>query len=254
MSTSTSKLSKLLISPQRLANVINWKRASGSTLMCLDITSDRIGIAIASHTRTENTVTHLNALSYKSKPRTQKELVTKIVQSIQDFTKDQRIDGFLVNWPLESDGRFGKSCGKVLHLLDHFAEQKVLSKRIPFALWDGRDVLSANYGISPVEKQSPPDEWGRSVTFALKPPKTLTEYKHNPYSSRDPSNIISEDSSDAAVLLEDYVDCHFDDHLKESTHHNDRKVSPVAAVFRKAFNYHFDSYESQGAYIQAALL
>jgi len=251
---SASKLSKLLISPQRLANVINWKRASGSTIMCLDITSDRIGIAIASHTRTENTVRHLTALPSKSKPRNQKEVNDQIVQSIQEFTKHQKIDGFLVNWPLESDGRFGKSCGKVLHLLDHFAENKVLSTRIPFALWDGRDVISASHGVSPMGKSSPPDEWGRSLTFALKPPKTLTEYSHNEHTSHDPSKVTSKDSSDAAVLLEDYIDCHFDNHLEDDDYYHDRKVSNVAAAFRKAFNYHFDSYESQGAYIQSALL
>jgi len=249
MPTST-KLSKLLVSPQRLANVINWKRASGSTIMCLDITSDRIGLAIANHTRTENIVCHLNPLSSKSSPRSQKEVNTQITQTVQNFANDHKIDGFVVNWPLESDGRFGNSCGKVLHLLDFFAEQKLLSKKVPFTLWDGRDVLAASHNTC-VVKQSLPDEWGRSSTFALKPSEALTEYKHSENSSNLKSTT-SDDSSDATVLLEDYIDCHFDNHVSEKPKHG--KVSHVAVAFRKAFNYHFDSYESQGAYIQTQLL
>jgi len=247
MSTS-SKLSKLIISPTRLANVINWKRASGSTTMCLDISSDRIGLATASHTRTENTVYHLNAIPYRTSPRTLTEVNTKISQTIQEFTKSKKIDGFLVNWPLESDGRFGKPCGKILHLLDFLADQKLISKKIPFTLWDGRDVLATSHGTR-IIKQNPPDEWGRSITFALKPPKTLTEYKHSENVS---NSTTSEDSSDAAVLLEDYINCHFDNDSIEKAQHG--KVSHVAAAFRKAINYQFDSYESQGAYIQAQLL
>jgi len=246
MATS-SKLTKLIISPQRLANVIDWKRASGSTIMCLDITSDRVGLAIASHTRTENTVCHLNPLSYKTSPRTQREVKTQIAQTIQDFTNNNKIDGFLVNWPMESDGSFGKPCGRVLHLLDFFAEQKLLTKKIPFALWDGRDVLATSHGAS-IVKQSPPDEWGRSLTFAIKPPKTLTEYKH----SENALNSTNSKDSDAAVLLEDYIHCHFDNHNSVKPQHG--KVSRVAAAFRKAFNDQFDSYESQGAYIQVQLL
>lgn len=247
MSTS-SNLSKLIISPRRLANVINWKRSSGSTTMCLDIASDRIGLATASHTRTENTVCHLSTLSYKTSPKTIKEVNAKIAENIQEFNKNNRIDGFLINWPLESDNRFGKQCGKVLHLLDFLAGEKLISKRIPFTLWDGRDALATSHGTQ-ITKQNPPDEWGRSVSFALKPPKTLTEYKH----SENISNTISsEDSSDAGVILEDYICCHFDNKKIEKDQHG--KVSRVAAAFRDAINYQFDSYESHGAYIQAQLL
>ena len=212
--------------------------------MCLDIKSDRIGLAVASHTLSDDLVEQRNVLAYKSRPRTQKEVNHQIIQSIKDYTKHQKIDGFLINWPLESDGRFGKQCGKVLHLLDYFAEYKLVSKRVPFALWEGR--------VSSKGLQSPPDKWGRSVTFALKPPKNLTEYNHNENSSHDSSKITNEDSSRAADLLEDYIDSHFVDRCDQKYHH-DRSRKPVA-VIRETSNYHFDNYESNGAYIQSALL
>ena len=213
--------------------------------MCLDIKSDRIGLAVASHTQSEDIVDYHNVLAYKSRPRTQKEINDQIVRSIQDYRKHRKIDGFLINWPLESDGRFGKQCGKVLHLLDHFAEHKLVSKRVPFTLWEGR--------VSSKGLQSPPDKWGRSVTFALKTPKNLTEYNHNEKSSHDSSKLTNADSFRAAALLDDYIDSHFVDRYDNKYHH-DHKVRNATVEFRKTSNYHFDNYESKGACIQSALL
>jgi hypothetical protein len=37
------------------------------------------------------------------------------------ISKDNKVSGFIVGWPLEPSGRPGAACGRVLHILDFLA-------------------------------------------------------------------------------------------------------------------------------------
>jgi len=241
-------LSKYLVSPQKLCNIIDWKRTCRSTIMSLDIKSDRIGVGISSHVGKKDEMFMMNAIQYNSTHtnNTQLERNTRALKEVQSIIEKEKIDGCVVNWPLEFDGRFGKPCGKVLHFLDFLLEHNIISKRCPFVLWTPKFRVA---------KETTIDEWGRSSSFCFKKSSAASVKDYYKY-SEDLSHAekkSSWDSSDALALLYDFLDCHFALESKEEVEENEHKSFACSQLF-DSFHVNFEEYETKGAYIQANLL
>mmetsp|Transcript_18373 Transcript_18373/g.33310 ORF Transcript_18373/g.33310 Transcript_18373/m.33310 type:complete len:238 (-) Transcript_18373:119-832(-) len=194
-----SKLSKTIVTPSKVASILDWNKIGGA-IMSLDINSERIGVAIAEHPNRNNAIYELNPIQASSKK--QVDLTSKFIEELATIVKNHKVCAFVVNWPLQPEGRMGKSCGKVLHTLDSIANQstKVLSASRPFTLLDDRNV---NLIIK--TDDLPPDYWGRSPVFSRvpSPPRDVL------VSSERPGHRTSCDSTVAAELLKNFIDVNF---------------------------------------------
>jgi len=177
--------------------------------MSVEVTSDRIGIAIARHPDTSSTVHKMEPIRFKEMLGVRK-IDKDIVSKLESMATEHNVCAFVVGWPLQPDGRMGAPCGKVLHLLDELAAKsdKFFTKDRPFTLWDDRDIPRENIDVSSMKLNvPPPDEWGRSVMFSRVRPRSDEPI----YLSRELGNHpTSEDSSMAAEILEMFIEKNYD--------------------------------------------
>jgi len=85
--------------------------------------------------------------------------------------------------------------------LQKFTEQKVISNSLPIAFWDARKELMPNS----IVYENPPDKWGRSEAFSLKTIPLESNYMH------DSGRLCSPDSSDAGVVLHNFLSSYFEE-------------------------------------------
>eukprot|EP00978_Attheya_sp_CCMP212_P038411 scaffold190230_cov32-Attheya_sp.AAC.1 len=195
-----SKLSKTIVTPSKVASILDWNKIGGA-IMSLDINSERIGVAIAEHPNRNNAIYELNPIQTSSKK--QVDLASKVIEELETIVKNHKVCAFVINWPLQPEGRMGKSCGKVLHTLDSIANHstKVLSASRPFTLLDDRIV---NHIVK--TDDLPPDYWGRSPVFSRVPSPPRDDVL---VSSERPRHPTSCDSTVAAELLKNFIDVNF---------------------------------------------
>jgi len=216
--------------------------------MGLDITRERIGIAVSEHPehRHGRESIPLNSISLQQdrggalskKSRVNKDLVSELEAAV----RQHRVCAFVVNWPVH-EGRNGEQCGKVLQVLDSVIDQSncVVTRKRPFTLW-------CNYENASFDS-SPPDEWGRSTDFARSP----DYYPGMNYSSKSP--IRQESSANvsmvAANVLDEWVKNHW-----EIDNRMGRATAPKKAQSDSSFfsTHSVDEYNSENACLQSALL
>uniref|UniRef100_A0A7S4ILL3 YqgF/RNase H-like domain-containing protein n=1 Tax=Odontella aurita TaxID=265563 RepID=A0A7S4ILL3_9STRA len=121
-----TKLARCIVPPARLSGIIDWRRG-GSTIMSLDITDRRIGVAIGEHPTPNNLVHKLDAIPYMPcghPPVKRRDENERVALELEKLMKQNKVNAFVVGWPLLADGRPGGPCGKVLHMLDFLAGKK----------------------------------------------------------------------------------------------------------------------------------
>mmetsp|Transcript_1970 Transcript_1970/g.3584 ORF Transcript_1970/g.3584 Transcript_1970/m.3584 type:complete len:259 (+) Transcript_1970:239-1015(+) len=178
-STMASKsLLKVLTTPCKLANALDWRKMSGSTILSLDIHADRIGLAMASHPsgvgfsskQKDNKSQSCHAL--EPIPLSSKKISAEAKQRLADLVKEYKVCGFVVSWPLQKDtGRMGASCGRTLFTLEQLLQvddessssssNNIVTPNRPIVLWDSQHVQPTQV-----------DEFGRSPVFANTSSKT----------------------------------------------------------------------------------
>ena len=235
-----TKLSSALVAPSKVANMLDWRKTVGA-VMALDISTDRIGLAVAEHPEHICESVPLNTLSLcQGRGQASPKTVTKdIISELEGAVRQHRICAFVVKWPV-NEGRMGEECGKVLQVLDSVIDQSnsVVTRKRPFTLW----CNDANAST----ESCPIDEWGRSTDFARAP-----EYFDGMrYSSK--SATRRESSADASVVaatvLDEWVKSHWVIDQKMG-----RATAPKDVKSDFFFSTHsVDEYEN--ASLQAALL
>lgn len=234
-----TKLSSALVSPSKVAGILDWRRSIG-VVMGLDISKDRIGIAVAEHPENFSETLALKSLLL---PRKNRELSRDYIAELEAMVRHHQVCAFVVNWPLH-EGRNGEQCGKTLRILDSIIDQSnsLITRKRPFTLWGNRVISSSSVDSFSV------DEWGRSTDFARAP-----EYVEGMfYSSK---NILSDSKpSDpeviAADLLQDWMKSNWDIDSKMG-----KATPPKTPSSNYVFSAHsVDEYSNQSAYLQAALL
>jgi hypothetical protein len=99
------------------------------SILSMTISRHRISLSLARHPSIEGKhgITTLEPIPYmptdhsilsKAVFHTKKE---KIRAQIGKISKDYKVSGFIIGWPLEPSGRPGAACGRVLHILDFLA-------------------------------------------------------------------------------------------------------------------------------------
>lgn len=242
-----TKLSSALVAPSKVANILDWRKAVGS-VMALDISRDRIGIAVAEHPEMVGEAMPLNPISLVRQDMKRSRVEKELISELEAAVRQHRVCAFVVNWPV-NEGRMGEQCGKVLHVLDYVMDQSnsVVTRKRPFTLW-------CNSADASAFDASPPDEWGRSAVFA-RAPAYLPGMEKNAvsYSSKSALDGSSSQSSSAvaAGVLDEWIKNHWDVDVKMGT----ATTAPKKAHSDFFFSTHsVDEYNSEKAFLQAALL
>lgn len=232
-----TKLSSALVAPSKVANILDWRKAIGA-VMGLDVTRDRIGLAVAEHP--DHSVCKsvpLNPISLWPGGGNDSE---DLLSELEAAVRRHRVCAFVVNWPV-NEGRMGERCGKVLRVLDSVVDRSngVVTRKRPFALWC-RDAGS---------EASPVDEWGRSTDFARAPEyRPEMRYSSKAVEARD-------DASDPSIVAADVLDQWVKNHWEVDHKEVGRAAAPKKAPRDFFFGAHsVDEYTSENASLQAALL
>ena len=170
---SQQLLQKCLTKPCQLAHSLDWKKATGSTLLALDIHADRIGLARCDHPNglrevmgSDDSAASSSCFPLESIPLSKKnKLSPEHKQRLADLVKEEKVRGFIISWPLEKSGKLGAACGRTLHTIDQLLEgQGIVSPNRPLCLWDSQHAQA-----------EPVDSFGRCSSYAQQTPchKTL---------------------------------------------------------------------------------
>ena len=164
---SPTKLSSTLVNSAKVANLLDWRKAVGSSVMAIDITQSCVGVAIAEHPEHNVYYTQTEILQpisllhtqegYRDgasrKRRIKSQVHKDLIFDLEAAVRKHKVCGFVVNWPIH-EGRMGEQCGKVLQVLDSVIEQSnsIVTRKRPFTLWCNSDNASSC-------NQQPIDEW-----------------------------------------------------------------------------------------------
>lgn len=233
-----TKLSSALVSPSKVAGILDWRRSIG-VVMGLNITRDRIGIAVAEHPENFAETIAIKSLSISGKNR---DLSHDAVAELEGLVRQHQVCAFVVNWPL-NEGRTGEKCGKTLQVLDSLIDQSssLITRKRPFTLWSSDTSTNSTDSFFV-------DNWGRSADFARAPMYS----EGMSYSSKNVFIDLnkSEPASKAADVLQDWIKANWV---------VDFKLGKATPPKKPASNYFFsahsvDEYNSESACLQSALL
>jgi RNase H-fold protein (predicted Holliday junction resolvase) len=233
-----TKLSNALVSPSKVAGILDWRRSVG-VVLGLNIARDRIGIAVAEHPENFSETTPLKSLSL---PRKNQGLSRDAIAELEAIVRKHHVCAFVVNWPL-NEGRAGEQCGKTLQILDSLVDKSnaLITRKRPFTLWGKCSSLPSCDSFTI-------DEWGRSADFARAP-------EYFPGMSYSSKNVFvdassSDSASVAAEVLQDWIKSNWivDHEMGKAT----APEKPIGNFFFSAHS--VDEYNSERACVKAALL
>lgn len=204
---SAKKLAKCIVSSYRVTSVLDWKKHS---ILSLVIRDNQVDLALAGTVNDERIIYPLKTITNKNNSNSPKDGIENneiqkraqfkkhLCIELEKIVRDNRVGGFVVNWPIRLDGRCGKSCGKVLHILDYLVgtsstnssknEKSLINVNRPLAFWDEVEI---NPSLQV-------DEWGRSEVFS-RTPALCSEHIVNPDDEKD---LIESPPNNAALILE----------------------------------------------------
>ena len=232
---SPTKLSRYLVTPSRVASLMDWKATLGTgAVMALDINRDRIGVAVASHPNSSSGVATARTLDPILLPRKRSASTSAaaaatstaqashphhdLLSHLEEVAAREQVCGVIVRWPLQDGGRMGAQCGRILYQLDNFVaadsgkKRTLIGKNRPFALYDDRP-LTRGQAIEIDDSMDMPDEWGRHSSFsrvpemaALGAERGRATVQISPHKTNDNAQ---DDQEMAAKILQDFLNGHF---------------------------------------------
>lgn len=231
---SPTKLSRYLVTPSRVASLMDWKATLGTgAVMALDINRDRIGVAVASHPNGSSGVATARTLDPILLPRKRSASTSTAtaqashphhdhpLSHLEEVAAREQVCGVIVRWPLQDGGRMGAQCGRILYQLDNFVassttggqKRTLIGKNRPFALYDDRP-LTRGQGIEIDDSMDMPDEWGRHSSFsrvpemaALGAERGRATVQISPHKSNN--NAAQDDDEMATKILQDFLNINF---------------------------------------------
>lgn len=219
--------------------------------MALDIGCERVGIALAAHSSVNKIIYPQKEIEYYGKTSIIEKNKPKdfVLAEIGKIVKEKEVCAFIVTWPLEPNRRFGKSCGRVLHILDQLSlssSEPLLSHNRPFVLWEEGIVSASSDRV---------DKWGRSVIFSQIP--SVHQKIYSSEMGNDSMNIG--DSLAASNILADFMNTQCRDQGIDEVYHVHDSTSNEKTLSDHGFNgmIHEDilnDYQSNNSYIQSNIL
>lgn len=195
---------KVLTTPSKVANSLDWRKATGGTIATIDVHASRIGITISEHPDTIPSSSPPPSKCSYSLPIREKglhKIPTSSRQQLVNLVNEHKVCGFVVSWPLQSDtGLMGASCGRTLYAIEELiktppndsggvkykTQRSVFSPNRPICLWSGMESEQGNT-----------DAFGRSSVYARTSRKT--EYCASKEQYHEDESIV------AANIWEDFV-------------------------------------------------
>mmetsp|Transcript_30506 Transcript_30506/g.89185 ORF Transcript_30506/g.89185 Transcript_30506/m.89185 type:complete len:305 (+) Transcript_30506:173-1087(+) len=236
MSRSPTKLGRYLVTPGRVASLMDWKATLGAgTVMALDISRDRIGVAVAPHPSSSGAgVATARTLDPILLPRKRSASTSAShsapasgehpdhpLSHLEEVAAREQVCGVIVRWPLQDGGRMGAQCGRILYQLDNFVassstdnstKRSLIGKNRPFALYDDRP-LTRGQAIDIDDSTEMPDEWGRHSSFSRVPDMAGIGVRRGratvQVSPHKTSNNEDDEEEMAAKILQDFLNGHF---------------------------------------------
>lgn len=245
---SSSKLAKCIANPQKIIRLLEWNKNNAGVVMALDIGRERIGLALTTHSSEENIIYPEKPIEYFNRTNSRDQIKTKeqILDEVHNIIEENRVCAFVVSWPIQTNGRIGKSCGRVLHFLDYFADSSkpLISPNHPFALWEEGEVASSAVSV---------DKWGRSEIFSRIPSAQQKIYN----SGMNLNDIKSGDSWVASHMLKDFLESQYcangDDEVYRIK--NDTCDKSYIHGLSSSIDENFlENYESNSTFLQPNLL
>lgn len=228
---SPTKLSRYLVTPSRVASLMDWKATLGTgAVMALDINRDRIGVAVASNPNSSSGVATARTLDPILLPRKRSASTSAAaaqashphhdhpLSHLEEVAAREQVCGVIVRWPLQDGGRMGAQCGRILYQLDNFVaadsgkKRTLIGKNRPFALYDDRP-LTQGQAIEIEDSMDMPDEWGRHSSFSRVPEMAALGAERGratvQISPHKPNDNDQDDEEMAAKILQDFLNGHF---------------------------------------------
>uniref|UniRef100_A0A7S1ZP92 YqgF/RNase H-like domain-containing protein n=1 Tax=Trieres chinensis TaxID=1514140 RepID=A0A7S1ZP92_TRICV len=218
--SAATKLGKCFVSPSRVASILDWK-AMDSAVMAVDFSGKHVGVAVAGHPARGSVSCLLTSSEKKSQPS------DELFGQLEDLVKEHKVCALVVGWPLQAEGRPGKPCGRVLHVLDRIVQRKgsMLSKARPFTLWDDRSEVTDNDR----NDDDVPDEWGRSVSFSCTPSVKHDDQILISKVRYARSDSLTDSSNRATDILSKFLDSHWECSDLGQIGHRDSTSMPSVA-------------------------
>jgi RNase H-fold protein (predicted Holliday junction resolvase) len=173
-------IDNFLTASNKVAHALDWRKVSGSILN-ISIKKNKIGLAVASHPCFEDPIQQLPSIPLETETvQNRKFLKSFVVDELSNVVQDFQVCGMVVSWPVETEGRCGSQCGRVLHTLDQLTAQSetLVSSSRPICLWDPEhNVLY------------PEDEWGRAAAYSKASARTFHKASKEPYEDHTPAAL-----------------------------------------------------------------
>lgn len=211
---ATKQLMRVLASPSKVANALDWRRSTGGAIATLDIHADRIGVRISQHPENNsNNIMKQQDYSLPVTPRGRTKIPESTRQQLSDLVHQHKVCGFVVAWPLQQDtGLMGAACGRTLFAIEELLRtdldtnastetqnasvRPVFAPNRPLCLWDS----------SHSDQQQSTDVFGRSPLYARTSDKTTHLASREQYHQ--------DESVEGSGIWNDFVKTHWPDNHK----------------------------------------
>lgn len=158
MMSARKSLANFLTSPCKIAHTLDWRKASGGSILSMSIGRDSIDLAVAQHPKeSEEGPRSLPSVPIDFEFANRKRVLSAdVAGEIGRIASDFQVCGTIVSWPVQQEGWAGAPCGRVLFTLEQLASART------GAINNVRKVCLWNVS----HKSFPSDEWGRNPSYA----------------------------------------------------------------------------------------
>lgn len=227
---STEALMKVLTTPTKIANALDWKKQVGGSIATIDVHADRIGLTISKHPSSAGAAKQQRMQEQQqSKPvlsfnipmrrKGKRKVPDSSRQQLSELVRENNVCGFVVSWPVQSDtGLMGAACGRTLHAIEELLEPPTpTSSSSESSATSSEDnsstsnddgssaaVFTSNRKLclwDGVHMEQPPvDKFGRSSVYSR-----TCDYKHHQATTKvDGSGRILENNYEYRASKEQY--------------------------------------------------
>jgi hypothetical protein len=192
MMSARKSLSNFLTSPCKIAHALDWRKASGGSILSMSIGRESIDLAVAQHPEeSEDGPRSLPSVPVDFEFANRKKILSaNVAGEIGRIASDFQVCGTIVSWPVQQEGWAGAPCGRVLFTLEQLASAKTgaINNVRKVCLWNDS------------HKSLRVDEWGRNPSYAHGTSKSIH------FASRE-QYLCSE--TDAADVWNDFRRVHW---------------------------------------------
>eukprot|EP00531_Pseudo-nitzschia_arenysensis_P004810 CAMPEP_0116135142 /NCGR_PEP_ID=MMETSP0329-20121206/11033_1 /TAXON_ID=697910 /ORGANISM="Pseudo-nitzschia arenysensis, Strain B593" /LENGTH=264 /DNA_ID=CAMNT_0003629923 /DNA_START=56 /DNA_END=850 /DNA_ORIENTATION=+ len=208
--SGSRQLMSVLTTPSKIANALDWRKATGGAIATLDIHADRIGVRISQHPQNNS---KRRKYSLPVSPRGRTRIPESTRQQLSQLVHDHKVCGFIVSWPIQEDtGLMGAACGRTLYAIEELFRNDigssssssssnnnpetnqglVFTPNRPLCLWEA---------AAGAHKMATADSFGRSSLYARTSDKTEHLASKEQY-HQDEAVVVSE-------IWDDFVKTHW---------------------------------------------